>query len=326
VTHKYIFARDAAYKATQKGYKNKYPYRKKKHFNTKWAKDGFRIQDDGKIALSMGISGGKRQLPILLKIDSGKIPEGRVKELEVIWEKGLKLCIAYDDGKEPMENQDTSIASIDMGEIHSIASVVETGHGLVITGRKMRSIKRLRNKKVAELQKKMSKCKKGSRKWKKYNRAKRRILDKSDRQLRDAVHKTTRQFVNWCVKNEVKTVVVGDVEGVQRNTSKRKKQKVRSKLTNQKLSQWQFGLILSYLMYKLFAVGISLEKIDESYTSQQCPCCGRRKKTSTRNYSCKCGYREHRDIHGAKNILSKYKYGEIRDPIPIQDTKYLRVA
>ena len=97
-------------------------------------------------------------------------------------------------------------------------------------------------------------------------------------------------------------------------------------MTNQKLSQWQFGLILAYLTYKLLAVGISLEKIDESYTSQQCPCCGRRKKTSTRNYSCKCGYREHRDIHGAKNILSKYKYGEIRDPIPIQGTKYLRIA
>jgi putative transposase len=326
VTHKYLFARDAAYKATQKGYKNKYPHRKKKHFNTKWAKDGFRIQNDGKIALSMGISDEKRQLPIVLKIDSKKIPKGNVKELEIIWEKGLKLCMAYDDGQEPMENKNTNIASVDMGEIHSIASVVESGHGLIITGRKMRSVKRLRNKKITELQKKMSKCKKGSRKWKKYNQAKRIILGKSDRQLKDAVHKTTRQFVNWCVENEVKAVVVGDVEGVQRNTSKRKKQKVRSRLTNQKLSQWQFGLILSYLTYKLLAVGISLEKIDESYTSQQCPCCGRRKKTSTRNYSCKCGYREHRDIHGAKNILSKYKYGEMRDPIPIQGTKYLRIA
>lgn len=326
VVHKYIFARDAAYKAIQKGYKNKYPYRKKGHFNTKWAKDGFKIQDNGKIALSMGVYGGKRQLPIMLKIDLKKVPEGRVKELEVIWEKGLKLCITYDDGKEPIENRNTNIASVDMGEIHSIASVTEEGNGLVITGRKMRSIKRLRNKKIAELQKKMSKCKKGSRKWKKYNRAKQDILAKTNRQLKDAAHKTTRQFVNWCVENEIKNVVVGDVEGVQRNTSSRKKQRIRSKQTNQKLSQWQFGLILCYLRYKLLAEGITLEKIDESYTSQQCPCCGRRQKTSTRNYSCKCGYREHRDIHGAKNILSKYKYGDIKDPVPIKAIKYLRVA
>ena len=326
VAHKYLHARKAAYEAIQKGYKNKYPYRKKRHFNTKWAKDGFVIDNNGKIELRMGNRDGKRQLPIVLKIDSKKIPVGKVKELEIIWENGLKLCMAYDDEQEPVENTNVNIASIDMGEIHSIASVAESGKGLIITGRKARTVKRLRNKKIAELQKKMSKCKKGSRKWKKYNQAKKRILDKSDKQLKDVAHKTTRQFVNWCVENEVKTVVVGDVEGVQRNTSKRKKQKVRSKLINQKLSQWQFGLILSYLTYKLLAVGIDLKKTDESYTSQQCPCCGRRKKTSTRNYSCKCGYREHRDIHGAKNILSKYKYGEIRDPIPIKDRKYLRIA
>ncbi|WP_427846291.1 hypothetical protein [Desulfosporosinus acididurans] len=30
---------------------------------------------------------------------------------------------------------------------------------------------------------------------------------------------------------------------------------------------------------------------------------------SSGNYRCTCRYREHRDIHGAKNILSNYKYG-----------------
>jgi hypothetical protein len=34
-----------------------------------------------------------------------------------------------------------------------------------------------------------------------------------------------------------------------------------------------------------------------------CPVCGRRKKTSTRNYVCKCGYKEHRDIHGSKKYI-----------------------
>ena len=63
-------------------------------------------------------------------------------------------------------------ASIDPGEIHTIASVTEDGDSLVITGRQMRSIHRLRNKKLKELQILMSRCKKGSRQWKKYNRAK----------------------------------------------------------------------------------------------------------------------------------------------------------
>ena len=46
----------------------------------------------------------------------------------------------------------------------------------------------------------MSRCKKGSRQWKKYNRAKKFVLSKSNAQLEDALHKTTKQFVDWCVE------------------------------------------------------------------------------------------------------------------------------
>ena len=69
-------------------------------------------------------------------------------------------------------------------------------------------------------------------------------------------------------------------------------------------------------------------KISEEYTTQTCPVCGRRKKTSIRNYVCKCGYgyKEHRDIHGSKNILSKYKYGTIQYIGETKDIKYLRIA
>lgn len=81
-----------------------------------------------------------------------------------------------------------------------------------------------------------------------------------------------------------------------------------------------------YLNYKLEAKGISIKEISEEYTTQQCPCCGRRKKPSTRNYKCKCGYKEHRDVHGAKNILSKYTYGEIRYIGHVKEIKYLRIA
>ena len=38
-------------------------------------------------------------------------------------------------------------------------------------------------------------------------------LSKSERQLQDGLHKTTKQFVDWCVENEVKEVAFGDVDG-----------------------------------------------------------------------------------------------------------------
>ena len=150
----------------------------------------------------------------------------------------------------------------------------------------------------------MSRCKKGSRKWRKYNRAKRYILSKSESQLEDALHKTTKQFVDWCLEHDVSHVVIGNPEGVQRNTKKKGKKK------NQKLSNWSFGKVYYLLKYKLKAKGITIEKVDESYTSQTCPVCGNRKKSKNRNYHCKCGYKEHRDLHGASNILTKHCMGK----------------
>jgi putative transposase len=78
---------------------------------------------------------------------------------------------------------------------------------------------------------------------------------------------------NQCAEQRIKHVVIGDVEGVQRRTRKK-----RSKTLNQKLAQWQFGQLLKYLEYKLQEKGTTLEKVNEAYSSQTCPVCTRRKK------------------------------------------------
>lgn len=319
VIHKYLFARDAALEARRKGYQNKYPYRKKKHFNTKWVDKAFTLHPNGRIDLHMGILNGKRQPPITLYVSS--IPAHNIKEIELIYDRELMISISYDDGNAPETSSGTGKASIDPGEIHTIAAYCDNEEGLIITGRKLRSIHRLRNKKLGELQRLMSKCKKGSRQWKKYNKAKQYLLSKSNRQLKDVLHKTTKNFVQWAVSNQVNEVFIGDVEGVQRKTKKKKR-----KNTTQKLSSWSFGKLNQYLSYKLKAKGIELKKVDESYTSQTCPVCGRRKKTSGRIYCCLCGYTAHRDVHGARNILSKSLNGTIITIGDISKTTYLRIV
>jgi putative transposase len=180
-----------------------------------------------------------------------------------------------------------------------------------------------RNKKLAEIQRRQSRCQKGSRQWKKYERAKKYILSKSERQLRDALHKTTKQFVDWCRAQSVSDVYIGNVEGIQRHTRKKKR---ASRKQAQKLSNWSFGKTKNYLAYKLAQHGIRLKEMDESYTSQTCPVCRKRKKVSGRMFVCSCGYEEHRDIHGARNILSKAVHGHILPwPAPTKLT-YLRIA
>ncbi|MDF9408783.1 MAG: putative transposase DNA-binding domain protein [Pelotomaculum sp. PtaB.Bin013] len=330
VQERYLDARTNAYRAKQTGYGHiHYPWRQKKNYPTWWKKDGFTIQPNGKIELSMGIHNGKREKPIIVHIH--RIPPGKIKEIELVWDRKLMLAMSYDDGAKPQENPNQSIAAIDMGEIHGIAAVADIGEALLITSRKLRSVKRLRNKKLKELHQRQSHCKKDSRKWKKYTCAIARIGSKTDNQQRDILHKMSRKFATWANGHGVKTVVIGDVEGVQKNTSRCKKnnnvQKRRSRNLNQKLSQWPFGLLLAYLTYKLAALGIDLNKIDESYTTQTCPVCGRKKKPSGRIYQCHCGYTCHRDVHGAKNIYAKFKYGEIRTlDWSVEKIMYLRPA
>jgi len=91
------------------------------------------------------------------------------------------------------------------------------------------------------------------------------------RTLTDALHKISKNYVDWCVSQQVKHVVVGKVEGVQRHTCMRKKtnKKKRNRNVNQKLSQWQFGKLSEYLAYKLAVKGITMEKVDESYTTSE---------------------------------------------------------
>ncbi len=124
VFEKYVDARENAKKARERGYGQiRYPYREKKHFNTKWKKDGFRILDNCKIELSLGIIEGKRQKPITVKVKS--LPPGTIKEIELIYDRGLKLAIAYDDGLKANQNLNANTAAVDLGEIHSVAAVTK---------------------------------------------------------------------------------------------------------------------------------------------------------------------------------------------------------
>ncbi|MGC7873839.1 zinc ribbon domain-containing protein [Desulfosporosinus sp. SYSU MS00001] len=77
------------------------------------------------------------------------------------------------------------------------------------------------------------------------------------------------------------------------------------------MSQWHFGRTATYLHYNLAVEGISLQKVDESYTTQTCPVCGRRKKTSSRNYKCTCGYREHRENSRSQKYLEQLQIREV---------------
>jgi len=346
VADKYLNARDSAHAAILKGYKNKYPWRRKKNFNTQWKDKAFSFNFEKNILLlSLGNWDGKRQKAICLEIPQNTMAKiskivssnkDAVSQIELCYDNGLMLCITYDDGKQSPKNIGfTETVGVDLGEIHSIAACATNGNSVIITGRKLRSINRLRNKTLASISKTQTKCTKGSRRWKKLQRKKRYVLSKSAHQVAYKTHEITKNFVDWCLENKVGKVFCGNPEGVQRNTSGRKKKnrtknkkKIRKRKVAQKLSNWNFGKVKNYLKYKLANAGIEFEEISEAYSSQTCPICGQRHKTNSRNYKCKCGYKAHRDVHGAHNILSLGLNGHFEKVCDFekQKPKYLRLT
>lgn len=293
----------------------KFPHKNKMFFNATFDSQSFKVDYCTNTIRLASCTRDGCKLP-RVEIPIKNMPQN-IKQVEVGYENGFYLSITYvqDSLMHPMSQ---NVASVDMGEIHTITSVAEAGDSVCISGRKLRSIKYFRNKKQKELRSKMSACTKGSRQWKKYNKAFQDIRYKAQDQINDTLHKITSKYVNFAVEKDISVVIIGDPEGVQRN----RKGKM-SKLVNQKVSQWEFGKTVEILDYKLEAKGIKTISVSEAWTSQTCPECGNRYKPTGRNYVCKeCGYTQHRDVVGAINILQFYA----RQKVNPKPTKYLRIS
>ena len=73
----------------------------------------------------------------------------------------------------------------------------------------------------------------------------------------------TRYITNYYVKNDIHTVVIGDIKGI-------RKERNLGRKTNQKLHSLPYARIYMQLEYKLKMKGIGLIRPEESYSSQ-CP-------------------------------------------------------
>lgn len=199
----------------------------------------------------------------------------------------------------PEKTENTKTAGIDIGEIH-IAMAHDGEDCILLNGRELRSTKRYQNKLKGKLAAKLSHHKRGSRRYNNLKRSKRKQLAKLDHQVKDRLHKGTTKLIQTLHERGVGRVVIGDVKGIRKDLDCGAK-------TNQKLHQWSHGKTRFYLTYKAEMRGMSVSLQEESYTSQECPSCGARLKTKTRDYHCKdCGYRCHRDAVGSWNIRKKY--------------------
>lgn len=272
------------------------PRRRHKFYKVQWKNSAIRLRNGILI-----LSNGKNNEPLLVpwKWD---LPTN----VELGWNgNGYELRAVYTitQTHEPIGDK---VAGIDLGEIHM--AVTHDGEECTIyNGRHLRSVRRYQNKKKAKISSKLDKMKKKSRRWKKLNNSKKRVLKKLDNQIRDIEQKQTTKLVYALYDRGVNTVVIGDVRDIRKGLD-------YGKRANQKLHQWTHGKVRHMITYKSEMLGMEVVVQDESYTSQTCPKCGERNKPHGRVYKCECGFIYHRDGVGAWNIRGKY-LGESNIPI-----------
>lgn len=278
-----------------------FPWRQKRFRTTTWKNTAIKLVGN---VLTMSCGRGNAPIKIALPDSVGDVLQ--VKEVRLVYNKRsskYEWHVVIENGKQAKSPSGTNIVSVDLGEIHP-AVVGDEQESTIITCRERRHATQGHAKRRASLAAAISRKKKGSRRYKKLLRCKRRMNAKYEAVVKDMAHKVSRAIVDVAVEREASTIVLGDIKDIGDGVALGKK-------TNQKISGWNHGQIRKFVEYKAEAEGIAVTLQDERYTSQTCPNCGARHKPKGRNYRCpSCRFQSHRDVVGQVNILSAYKHGE----------------
>jgi putative transposase len=309
-SHSFDAAREGFYNACKtarecrkQGLDNKYPYKRKRFRPTVWKNTA--IRKDG-YTLVLSLARGNEPIQVRLPAGLCDVAADAVREVKLVYNRSgwYGWHVAVEDDRKPEDAPGDRVVAVDPGEIHPLV-LTDGEESLIVTARELRAVRQWRNKKMAEIQHKQAAKVKGSRAWRRLQRAKDKLLARAKRQLRDVEHKVSRAAAEWVRERGVGTAAFGDVRDVANG------KRLNGK-SQQKVSQWTHGKVRAYFTYKVGEYGIAVELQDEAFTTRTCPRCKHEHKPRGRDYVCPvCGLRAHRDAVGAANILSLYLEGEM---------------
>ena len=169
----------------------------------------------------------------------------------------IKVEIVYEINEMARDNnKEGAIVGCDLG-INNLATIAHTKgkNGLIINGRPLKSINQYYNKVLSrrrQILENMNNLKK--------SKSISKLTSKRNRKVKDYMHKASRKIIDYCVENDVNTIVIGENKGW--------KQKCNlSSITNQNFVQIPFDRLKNMIQYKAESVGISVRFTEESYTS-----------------------------------------------------------
>lgn len=259
----------------------------------------------------------------------------KVKEIRIIPKANARFFeIQYTYKAECIQrnlNKNNALA-IDLGINNLATCVTNTGKSFIIDGRRLKSINQWFNKENARLQSIKDKQHFGKRIT---NRQKAIARDRNNK-VNDYMSKAARIIINYCITNDIGTLVVGYNETFQRGSN-------LGKANNQNFVNIPYGKLREKLEYLCELNGMVFVKQEESYTSkasfwdkdnipvynadnpQEYAFSGNRIHRGL--YKTKNGITFNADVNGALNILRKssvvdlivlYSRGEVDTPVRIR--------
>src|SRR5499433_1241418 len=205
----------------------------------------------------------------------------------------LLMTVEAPDG-EPIPS--TDFIGVDFG----VVNLAVDSDGQPHMGDDVEQTRKHYEKVKRSLQRKATKQKRGG---KRPLNAKRKLKALSGRERRFKAN-TNHTIAKKIVAKATDTgrgIAIENLEGIRNRTRYRQKQRDR-------MSKWAFAELRGYIEYKATLSGVKVQPVDPRDTSRRCPEC---KHVSKKNrirrdvFLCdECGYFDHADIVGAKNIRS----------------------
>lgn len=186
------------------------------------------------------------------------VPRGTCYVMEIIYEIEVE-DIQYDKASR--------VCSIDLG-VNNFATITNNigKQPIIINGKGIKSINQHYNKLRAKEQPRLMKMH-----GKFYSKKLDTISFKRFKRIKNYMHNTSRYVINWCLENEIDTIVIG-------KNDKWKQESSMNDKANQNFIQIPYEMFIGQLQYKGIDNCIKVIETTEEYTSgtsfldNECPC------------------------------------------------------
>ena len=272
-----------------------------------------RIKDDNILMIPYSNTFKKKYKVNRINIKIPQVLENKeIKQIQIIPKfnaRFFEIQYTYEIQEENIKLNTNNALAIDLGVNNLCTCITNTGKSFIIDGKKLKSINQFFNKQNAKLR-----SIKDKQNILRQTKQQYLISRKRKNRIDDYINKTCRYVINYCLSNNIGTLVVGYNQSFQCKAN-------LGKRNNQIFTQLPFGKIREKLEYLCKRYNINYILQEESYTSkasffdndelpiynadnpQTYEFSGKRIKRGL--YQTKNNYLFNADCNGALNILRK---------------------